>query len=268
MDKNSRIKLSTGREMPVMGLGTWQMSLAPAWTIEHAFELGYRMVDTSGDYGTQPAVGEAIATSNLPREDIFVVTKVEETDDAYEATARNLEELGLDYVDLMLIHRPPPAGAGEHLWAGLIRAQQEGLARDIGVSNYTIEQMSRLYDGSGEVPVVNQVEWTPFGWSPQMLDFCNEQHIAIMAYSPLTRGNRLDDDRLVDIADEYVKSPAQVLLKWDHQHGVVPIPKANHREHLQENIDSFDFEISEADMQELDNLNMLASSLADRIAYA
>jgi len=268
MDSNSRIKLSTGREMPVTGLGTWQMSLAPAWTIEYALELGYRLVDTSGDYGTQPAVGEAIGDSNLSRDEIFVVTKVEETDDAYVASQRHLEQLGLDYVDLMLIHRPPPNGAGEELWAGLIRAQQEGLTRDIGVSNYTIEQMSRLYDGSGQVPVVNQIEWTPFGWSPEMLDFCNEQHIAVMAYSPLTRGNRLDDDRLVDIADQYEKTPAQLLLRWNHQHGVIPIPKANHREHLAENIDSFDFVISEADMEELDNLNMLASSLADRVAYA
>lgn len=268
MEMNSKLKLRSGHQMPVTGLGTWQMALAAAWTIEYAFELGYRMVDTSGDYGTQPAVGEAIATSNLPRDELFVVTKVEETDDAYEASKRNLDELGLDYVDLMLIHRPPPDGAGEHLWAGLLRAKSEGLARDIGVSNYSIEQMSRLYDGSGEVPAVNQVEWTPFGWSPEMLDFCNNEGIAVMAYSPLTRANRLDDDRLVDIADEYLKTPAQLLLRWNLQHGVVPIPKANVREHLQENLDIFGFEISDDDMDELNNLNMLASSHSDRVPYA
>ena len=253
--------------MPVVGLGTWMLNLSPRSSVEDAFEQGYRMVDTSGDYGTQPAVGEAVRNTGVPRDEIFVVTKVEENDDAYEASKRNLDELGLDYVDLMLIHRPPQHGAGEDLWAGLIRAREEGLALDIGVSGYSTEQISRLYDGSGETPAVNQIEWSPFGWSPAMLDFCNNEHIAIMAYSPLTRADRLADDRLEDIADSYGKTTAQLLLRWDLQHGVVPIPKANKAEHRAENIDIFDFEISPDDMAELNNLNMLASSLGERITY-
>jgi 2,5-diketo-D-gluconate reductase A len=268
MDGNSRIKLHTGSRIPVVGLGTWQMALSPRWTIEYAFELGYRMVDTSGDYGTQPAVGEAVAGTGVPRDEIFVVTKVEEYDDAYEASRRNLDELRLDYVDLMLIHRPPSDGAGENLWAGLLRAQAEGLARDVGVSNYSIEQIKRLYDGSGVRPALNQVEWTPFGWSHEMLDFCGTEGIVVQAYSPLTRGSRLDDDRLADLADNYGRTPAQLLLRWNLQHGVVPIPKANKREHLAENIEIFDFKISDSDMAELDNMNMLASSLGERITYA
>jgi 2,5-diketo-D-gluconate reductase A len=254
--------------MPILGMGTWQLSLGPQWTVEHALDAGYRMIDTSGDYGTQPAVGAAVRSSSVPRDEIFVVTKVEEHDDAYDASRRNLDELGLDYVDLMLIHRPPQHGAGEELWAGLLRARAEGLARDIGVSNYTTEQMSRLYDGSGEMPAVNQIEWTPFGWSREMLDFCNNEGIAIMAYSPLTRGDRLSDDRLEDIAQTYGKTPAQLVLRWSLQRGAVPIPKANKEEHLRENLDVFDFEIADDDMAELDNLNMLASSLGERVSYA
>jgi diketogulonate reductase-like aldo/keto reductase len=226
------------------------------------------MIDTSGDYGTQPGVGEGIRRSGVPRDQIFVITKVELGDDAYEATKTNLDELGLDFADLMLIHRPPDRGAGEDLWAGLIRARNEGLTRDIGVSNYSIDQMKRLYDGSGEVPALNQIEWTPFGWSPEMLDFCGTEHIVIQAYSPLTRGDRLDDPTLGEIGTSYGKSAAQVLLRWDLQHGVVPIPKATSEAHQRENLDVFDFELADADVARLDQLNKLASALGERVQYA
>jgi diketogulonate reductase-like aldo/keto reductase len=268
MDRNTSIKLHSSREIPVLGLGTWLLNVDPAGTIEQALQMGYRQIDTSGDYGTQPGVGEGIRRSGISRDEIYVVTKVEEDDDAYEASGRNLDELGLDNVDLMLIHRPPRLGAGEELWAGLIRARADGLARDIGVSNYSIEQMKRLYDGSGERPAVNQIEWTPFGWSPEMLDFCGTEHIIIQAYSPLTRANRLDDPTLREVASGYGKTPAQVLLRWSLQHGVIPIPKANKREHLEENLDVFDFQLSDADMARLDELNELASSLGRRVQYA
>src|SRR4051812_24383605 len=239
MHNQNKVRLHTGREMPVLGLGTWQLTLDTQGAVEHALEAGYRMVDTSGDYGTQPGVGAAIRGGSVARDEIFLVTKVEETDDAYEASQRNLDELGLDYVDLMLIHRPPERGAGEDLWAGLLRARAEGLARDIGVSSYSTNLMSRLFDGSGEMPAVNQIEWTPFGWSRDMLDFCNNEGIAIMAYSPLTRGDRLQDDRLEEMALSYDKTPAQLLLGWDLQRGVVPIPKANKTEHQRQNLEVF-----------------------------
>ena len=268
MDTRTTLQLHTGREIPIIGLGTWQLTRDTAGAVEQALALGYLMIDTSGDYGTQPGVGEGIRRSGLARDKIYVVTKVEEDDDAYEATKRNLEELQLDYADLMLIHRPPPRGAGEGLWAGLLRARAEGLVRDIGVSNYTIEQMKRLYDGSGERPALNQIEWTPFGWSPEMLDFCGTEQIVIQAYSPLTRATRLDDARLRQVAEGYGRTPAQLLLRWDLQHGVVPIPKANDRRHQEDNLALFDFEIADDDMAVLDGLNELASSLGDRVQYA
>lgn len=269
MDKNTRIELASGNEIPIIGFGTWLLTNDAQQSVENALALGYRLIDTSGDYGTQPAVGAAIRSSGLRRDDLFVVTKVEENEDSYEASRRNLDELAMDYVDLMLIHRPPREGAGEHLWAGLIRAKEEGLARDIGVSSYSTELMSRLFDGSGETPAVNQIEWSPFGWSADMLDFCNNEHIVIQAYSPLTHANRLDDDRLSTIARSYDRSPAQIMLRWDLQRGVVPIPKANQAEHRSENLDVFDFELSDLDMAELDRLNTQSSSLGDgRIIYA
>jgi 2,5-diketo-D-gluconate reductase A len=163
MNKESTIPLHTGNTMPILGLGTWQLTNDTAGTVAYALALGYRLIDTSSDYGTQPGIGEAIKNSNIDRKSIYVVTKVEETDDAYARTKSNLEEMGLEYADLMLIHRPPPTAAGEELWQGLIRAKNEGLTRDIGVSNYSVALIDKLIEASGEVPTVHQIERSPFG---------------------------------------------------------------------------------------------------------
>lgn len=261
MDKESKISLHTGSQIPVMGLGTWELTSDTAGTVMYALQLGYRLIDTSSDYGTQPGIGEALKKSDIDRENVFLSTKVEETDDSYARTKSNLEELGLEYVDLMLIHRPPPSGAGEELWEGLIRAKNGGLTRDIGVSNYSIDLIDQLIETSGEIPVVNQIEWSPFGHSEEMKQYGDEKGIIIQAYSPLTRAKRLGDPALAEVAERYAKSPAQILIRWNLQLGTVPIPKANQRHHLEENIDVFDFEISEEDMMVLNNLNEEYSSL-------
>jgi 2,5-diketo-D-gluconate reductase A len=261
MDKFSTVMLRTGNLMPVMGLGTWQLSHNTADTVAHALELGYRMIDTSGDYGTQPGVGDGIKLAGLDRESIFVVMKVEETDNAYDSVIANLEEIDLEYADLMLIHRPPTVGAGEELWEGLIQARNEGFVIDIGVSNYSATLIDKLIETSGVVPSVNQIEWDPFGFSDDMMRFCAELDIVIQAYSPLTRGKRLDDHRLAKLSKKYHKSPAQILIRWNLQRGTVPIPKANQKKHLEENLDVFDFEIDKADMKLLRGLNERYSSL-------
>jgi 2,5-diketo-D-gluconate reductase A len=247
--------------MPVLALGTWQLTNNTAEAVAFALGKGYTMIDTSGDYGTQPGIAEGIKKSGLKRDDFYIVTKVEETDDAYRAVHKNLGELQLDYADLILIHRPPKQGAGEELWQGLIRARDEGLTRDIGVSNYSAELIQTLIEASGEVPVVNQIEWSPFGHSDAMLSYARENHITIQAYSPLTRTKRLNDDILVGIANKYGKSPAQVLIRWNVQLGTVPLPKANRQEHQIENIDVFDFKLTDDDMITLSHLNERYSSL-------
>jgi diketogulonate reductase-like aldo/keto reductase len=249
--------------MPVLGLGTWQLKGDDAFkACMYALEIGYRMIDTSGDYGNQRQVGKAIRNSRVERRDIFVVTKVEENEDSYEATQKNLTELGLDYADLVLIHRPPKHGAGGYLWEGLIRAQNEGFARDIGVSNYSIEQMHSIALVTGKVPVVNQIEWSPFGYSVEMLKYCRQHNIIIQAYSPLTRTKRLSDPILTDIATKYNKTPAQLLLRWDIQHGVVPLAKATSQAHIRENGSVFDFTITKKDTVLLDGLNEHYSALS------
>lgn len=266
MAQNGRMSLNTGRKMPILGLGTWQWSEDTAGTITIALKLGYRMIDTSGDYGTQPGIGKGIRKSGLDRSEFYLVTKVEEDEDAYEATRKNLRELGQDYADLMLIHRPPADGPGEALWRGLIRARDEGLARDIGVSNYAIPQIEALVDATGEMPAVNQIEWSPFGFSNEMQRYAAAKGMVIQAYSPLTRTSRLDDATLAEIGARHGKSPAQVLLRWDLQRGTVPLPKANLREHLEEDIDVFDFWLSVPEMATLDRLNEHYSALG-RLPY-
>jgi diketogulonate reductase-like aldo/keto reductase len=261
MNIDSTVTLHTGREMPVLGLGTWQLRNDTAGSVEEALRFGYRLIDTSGDYGTQAGIGEALRRTEVNRDEIYLVTKVEEDEDAYEATRRNLDELGQAYADMMLIHRPPWTGAGVELWEGLIRARDEGLARDIGVSNYSAEQIEELAHATGETPAVNQIEWTPFGWSREVFDWSTERGIVIQAYSPLTRARRLDDPQLTAVAERYGKTPAQVLLRWNLQLGTVPLPKANRREHMVENLDVFDFELTDADRDELDRLNERASVL-------
>jgi diketogulonate reductase-like aldo/keto reductase len=247
--------------MPILGLGTWKLTKHTSETVAKALQMGYRMVDASGDYGTQPDVGRGLRNSGLDRDDIYVVTKVEETDDAYEAALKDIDELSLAYADLMLIHRPPQDEVGQDLWEGLLRAKREGLTKDIGVSNYSIEQIQTLIDITDEVPVVNQIEWSPFGHSQEMLDYCHDHGIIIQAYSPLTHHERLDDKTLQELAAKYHKTPAQLLIRWNIQLGNAPIIKANSEQHLHENLNVFDFAINEDDMSEIASLNEQYSAL-------
>ena len=262
MDKTSEVMLRTGRPMPVMGLGTWKLKEHTAETVLKALSAGYRMIDTSGDYGTEPGIGEAFKKGEIGRHQYYLVTKVEEDEDSYDSTVKNLEKLSIDFADLMLIHRPPANGsAGIELWKGLMDAKKAGLTMDIGVSNYTEEQIETLADATGELPVVNQIEWSPFGYSEDMLDFCRANRIVIMAYSALTHGKRLDDELIEEIAEHHGKTPAQVMIRWNLQLGTVPLVKANQLKHLKENIDVFDFELSAREMDAMMDLNEEYSSI-------
>ena len=261
MDHTTRIGLRSGRGMPVLGLGTWKLTNDTAECIDGAIEAGYRMIDTAVDYGSQRGIGAALREGRLPREELYIVTKIEETDEALEGVVRDLGEMGLGYADLTLIHRPPEDGAGEQLWEGLMRAREEGLVRDIGVSNYSADLIDRLAEATGEVPAVNQVEWTPFGHDDALLDHHRRAGIVLMAYSPLTRSQRLEDPTLGEIARRHHRTPAQVLIRWSLQKGSVPVPKANRMDHCRENLDVFAFELEGQDMERLDALNTHWSAL-------
>ena len=247
--------LPSGNRMPLMGLGTWELTVRTVDTICNALELGFRMIDTAPDYHTQRGIGDAFRACGVERASVFVVTKIEPTEDGYAALRKNLAQLRLDYADLGLIREPPDHGVGEKAWQGLRRAKREGLVRDIGVSSYSIDAIEELVYLTGEMPAVNQVEWTPFGHSPRMLDFCRENDIIIQSWSPLTHGKRLGDDKMGPMAARYGKTPAQLLLRWNLQLGVVPLPKANHVQHQRENLNVFDFEILPQDMARLNALN-------------
>ncbi len=261
MDMLANYQLASKNKIPVMGLGTWQLKPNTEETVLIALGLGYRMLNTSREYGNQADIGEAIKISVVNREDVYLIATIEETDEAYEAALSNIETLGVDYVDLTLIHRPPLYGAGEELWEGLMRAKKEGLTKDIGVSNYSVRLIKKLVESTGEMPAVNQIEWSPFGFSLEMKKFCDENGIIIQAHCPLTRGKRLDNPILIDLATIYGKTPAQMLLRWNLQHKIIPLAKAAHADHLIENIDIFDFVITAEDMDVLDSLNENYSAL-------
>lgn len=267
MDRRATIPLRTGASMPALGLGTWELTHETAATVCYAVEQGYRMIDTAVDYGSQSGIGDALRDVDVPRAEIFLVAKVEEDDDGYDAIRRYLDEMRQDYADLVLIHRPPPKGLGVRIWDGLVRARAEGYAREIGVSNYSIHELRQLEKQVGEAPLVNQIEWTPFGWSADMLRYCRERGIVIQAYSPLTRGERLYDDGLRRVAERVGGTPAQVLLAWAIGKGVAPLPKANQREHLRENLGALGIGLAPGDVEELDRMNEGYSALGPALQY-
>ncbi len=258
--------LASGNRMPLMGLGTWELTVRTVETLCNALELGFRMIDTAAEYHTQRGIGDAIRACGFERDAIFVSTKVKGDEDTYTAIRKHLAQMRLEHADLVLIQDVPEHGVGEMAWQGLRRAKREGLAHDIGVCSYSIDGIEELVYRTGEMPAVNQVEWSPFGHSPRMLDFCRDNDIVIQAWSPLTRATRLNDDKLGAMAARYGKTPAQLLIRWNLQMGVVPIPKANHVQHQRENLHVFDFEILPQDMARLNALNEHYSAV-NRLAY-
>jgi len=259
--------LPSGNRMPLLGLGTRELNFHTVDTVCNALEMGFRMLDTSPGYHTQRGIGDAIRACGFERHDIFVITHVESHGDIYAAIHKNLAQLRLEYADLALIHGVPQHDAGEMAWHGLRRAKRDGLAHDIGVDGFPIESVEELVYRTGEMPAINQLEWSPFGHSPRMLDFCHDNGICILARSPLTRARRLNDDKVGTMAARYGKTPAQLLIRWNLQLGVVPLPKANHVQHLRDNLNVFDFEIAPQDMTRLNGLNEYYSVL-DKLAYA
>lgn len=252
--------LNNGVEMPIFGLGTYQSgsSRETQAIVAYALEIGYRHIDTARFYGNERDIGKAIKNSGIPREEIFVTTKLWNSDHGYNRALKAFEEsltdLGFDYVDLYLIHWPVQDLRNES-WRALEKLQVEGKCRAIGVSNYTIGHLKELLDISPVMPAVNQVEFSPFLYQKDLLEFCRFNNIQFESYSPLTKGHKLDDIRLSAIARKYTKSPAQILVRWTLQKEVVVIPKSSRKERIRENADVFDFVISPEDMDRLDALH-------------
>ncbi len=277
MALHQSISLNNGNPIPSLGLGVWKMAEGheTETAVLQALSAGYRLIDTAAIYENEEEVGKAIRESGIPREEIFLTTKLWNDDQGYAsglaAMDLSLQKLGTDYVDLYLIHWPftgvewpftnekkmndPRCNKREESWRAMEAILASGKARSIGVSNYLIHHLEEMKAYAKIQPAVNQVEFHPFWFRKELMHYCQAHSIVVESYSPLSRGKKLQNPRITAIARQYGKSNAQVLLRWGLQHGNVVIPKSVHRERIAENIDIFDFSLSAADMAALDSLN-------------
>ena len=256
---NSNLKLNNGLDIPIIGLGTWALTGKNAYkSVLNALEAGYRLIDTAAMYGNEREIGEAVKDAEVPREDIFITTKVWNSDHGFKKTLRaierSLKKLNMSYIDLYLIHWPV-SGLRNETWKALEKIYEDGKAKSIGVSNFTIRHLNKLFETTSTIPSVNQFEFSPFLYLKELMDFCQSKNIIVEAYCPLTRGKKLDNPQLKAIGQKYGKSSAQVLLRWGIQHDVIQIPKSENKDHIIQNIKIFDFELNDEDMKTLDNLN-------------
>jgi methylglyoxal/glyoxal reductase len=254
--------LNGGTRMPMLGLGTFRMDdgAEVEQAVRWALEIGYRHIDTAALYANEEGVGRAIRDSGVPREQVFVTTKVWNDDQrrgpeavrkAFETSRR---KLGLEYVDLYLLHWPV-TGKSPQAWRVLEDLHSAGLARAIGVSNFLVHHLENLLATAGTIPMVNQVEHHPRLQQPELLEYCGQKRIRLEAWSPLMKGRVSQIPELREIAEKHGKTPAQVTLRWQLQSGVATIPKSSHRERIEENASIFDFELTEEQMQRIRRLD-------------
>ena len=249
-------KLADGNEIPLLALGVWQVPKGRTCedAVRWALEAGYRHVDTAQAYGNEESVGRALRDVGLPREEVFVTTKFYPARrDPEKEVERSLERLGVDTVDLYLVHWPQ--GGPTWAWDGMQRATERGYARSIGVSNFSVADLDAVLDDAEAPPVVNQVQFSPFEFRRGVLDACERHDVALEAYSPLGTGRHLKNPAVARVAERLGRTPAQVLLRWSLQRDLVVLPKSTHRERIEENAQVFDFQLSEDDMRTLDGLD-------------
>jgi len=249
-------RLSDGTEIPVLALGVWQIPNGSECVnaVRWALELGYRHIDTAQLYRNEESVGRAVRDSGVAREELYITTKFAPSrrDPAAEAEV-SLRRLGLDYVDLYLVHWPQRNATWA--WPGMEKARQLGYTRSIGVSNYGVGEMDEVMSSAEVPPVVNQVQFSPFEYRRALLDGANRLDIVVEAYSPLGTGHHLADRHVGEVASRLGRTPAQVLLRWCLQRHTVVLPKSTHRDRIEENARIFDFELSDRDLAELDGLD-------------
>jgi diketogulonate reductase-like aldo/keto reductase len=249
-------ELSDGNRMPVLGLGVWQVPDGPDCenAVRWALEAGYRHIDTAQAYGNEASVGRALQSSGVPRDEVFLTTKFypARKDPAAEIE-RSLERLGVDQVDLYIIHWPQ--GGPTWAWPGMERAHERGHARSIGVSNFSTSELEQVIGTASTPPVVNQVQFSPVEYRRGLLEACERHGVALEAYSPLGTGRHLGDRAVTSIAERVERTRAQVLLRWCVQRDTIVIPKSTHQERIEENARIFDFKLSDEDMSALDRLD-------------
>lgn len=265
---HDRAVLHNGVQMPWIGLGVYKAEDGDEviQAIKWAIDAGYRSIDTASLYENEAGVGQAISESHVPREELFITTKVWNTDQGYESTLAafnaSLERLALDYVDLYLVHWPVPEMYKE-TWKALEKIYNDGRAKAIGVSNFKKHHLEDLMADAEIKPMVNQVEYHPRLTQEDLLSYCKEQGIQLEAWRPLLKGEIFEEPTLVELAGKYNKSVAQIILRWDLQNGVVTIPKSVTQNRIEENIDIFDFELTNKDMSRISALNQDKRNGAD-----
>jgi diketogulonate reductase-like aldo/keto reductase len=248
--------LADGAQLPLLGLGVWQVPNGRQCVdaVRWALELGYRHIDTAQAYGNEESVGQGLRESGVPRDQVFITTKFNPgRRDPVAEVERSLERLGVERVDLYIVHWP--RGGPTWAWPGMERAQELGYARSIGVSNFDVAELHQVLATAGVAPVVNQVQFSPYEYRKGLLDACRADRIVLEAYSPLGRGRHLGSETATRIARRLGRTPAQVLLRWCIERDIPLIAKSTHRDRIAENAQIFDFTLSNADMAELDALD-------------
>ena len=253
------VTLNTGVQIPNIGFGTWQVPARKAReAVLWALRAGYRLIDTSLDYGNEREVGQAVRDSGLDREEVFVTTKLEGEDygpgGALRGFRHSIANLDIGYVDLYLVHWPDDRQRTE-TWKAMEEVLEQGKCRAIGVSNYMIHHLEELLEHGRIVPAVNQVELHPFLHPRDLATFCKAHGIQIESYSPLTKSRHLSDPVIERVAQRHGRTPAQVVLRWHLQHDFIPIPRSVSPDHIEENFAVFDFSLTNEDMEELDSLD-------------
>lgn len=255
---DSTIILNNGVEIPILGLGTFQSQSGDEiqYALRYALDLGYRHFDTAVQYGNEADVGKAIRESGVALDDIFITTKVLNEEQGYENTLKafdnSLLRLGLDYVDLYLLHWPLP-GKRLDTWRAMCKIYEDGRARAIGISNFTEKHIDELMRETPTIPAINQIEMTPFLYQKNLAQHCQDNGIQVAAYGPFSRGKKIDEPKLKELANKYGRTPAQMLLRWSIDHNFVVIPKSVTPSRIKENSEVFDFKITKEDLDLMDS---------------
>jgi diketogulonate reductase-like aldo/keto reductase len=262
--------LNNGISIPCVGFGTWQIPNGKTTvdSVKCAIEVGYRHIDTATGYGNEKSVGQGIRESGIDRKELFITTKLWNTQRGYEPALKafetSLTELGLDYLDMYLIHWPSNSSNGVKInyytWRALEKLYKEGRIRAIGVSNFLEHHLSSLIDYAELIPAVNQIEFHPGLMQPEILSFCTSNRILVQAWSPIGSGKMINERTMTKFAEKYGKSMMQLCIRWILQNGVLPLPKSVTPAHIRENANVFDFEISENDMQEINDIPYFGGS--------